>query len=267
MCILLNMCFHNDIVRKKECKKQFCNFFFFFTPLSYILSLNLDDIDKRKNIFKDYICSIFLLILLWRNNYSYSDNFYVKKSIRNITRENKYRCQRIIVEREDVIWKQDFKITLNEKSYERLDIPFEKKIPYSICAKEIEKVYNLTVRVTEIWKQLLEQMEVKYLIKTNHMNHKWRDFMWESKWVLYLEHVYKYINDKLNEPHVSIVEKEIFIQKWFINTSHDYNYFLNFVFERWKYKVKSMCEQYEGKKYPSEDNFFQKRILKFFKKK
>ncbi|KOB89032.1 hypothetical protein PFDG_04087, partial [Plasmodium falciparum Dd2] len=60
---------------------------------------------------------------------------------------------------------------------------------------------------------------------------------------------------------------ETFIQKWFINTSHDYNYFLNFVFERWKHKVKSVCEQYEGKKYPSEDNFFKKRILKFFKRK
>ncbi|CZT98035.1 hypothetical protein PFUGPA_06030 [Plasmodium falciparum Palo Alto/Uganda] len=267
MHILLNMCFHNDICRKTKCKKQLCNIFFFFTPFLYIITLNVDDIDKKKNIFKDYIYSILLLILLWRNNYSYSDNFYVKKSIKNITREKKYMYQRIIVEREDVIWKQDFKITLNEKSYERLNLPTEKQIPYSTCSEEIEKVHNLTTRVTEIWKLLLEQMEVKYLIKTDNMNHKWRDFMWESKWALYLENVYKFINDKLNEPHVSIVEKETFIQKWFINTSHDYNYFLNFVFERWKHKVKSVCEQYEGKKYPSEDNFFKKRILKFFKRK
>ncbi|KYO03456.1 exported protein (hyp11) [Plasmodium gaboni] len=267
MYISLNMCFHNDIDRKKKCKKQLCNFFFFFTTFLYILTFNLDDINKRKNIFKNYIYSILLLILVRRNGYSYNDDFYVKKSPKSITREKKYMCQRIIVEREDAIWKQDFEITLNQSSYEKLGLPFEKKIPYSKRGKEIKKLYDLTKRVTEIWKELLEQMEVKYLIKTHHMNHKWRDFMWESKWALYLEHVYKYINDKLNEPHVPIVEKEVFIQKWFNNTSHDFNYFINFVFERWKHKVKSACEEYEGKKYPSEDNFFKKRILKFFKKK
>ncbi|SOV73650.1 Plasmodium exported protein (hyp11), unknown function [Plasmodium sp. gorilla clade G3] len=173
---------------------------------------------------------LFLTILLF---FTYCDEYYnydtfSKTKCNNNIKINISRFKRIIAEaseEEKYPWEEDFCVILSE---EELIRPKKNDSPYLLEYYEnIDKINELSMNSTKIWKETIKKIRQNYEKETNNMNHNWRDFMWHYKWAnIYLHKVHKLINITLKDLTNPIHDKEETITNWIKWIQEDVEYFM-----------------------------------------
>ncbi|CAA9988842.1 Plasmodium exported protein, unknown function [Plasmodium knowlesi strain H] len=106
--------------------------------------------------------------------------------------------------------------------------------PYLKVYTNINDLNDLSVKSSEIWKKVIQNMKDYYYKETVQMDDRWRDFMWTMKWKKhYIQNVHSMINKVLQDLNNPITEKEKIINTWLQISEQDLEFFLKCVKEQW----------------------------------
>ncbi|CAG9471791.1 conserved Plasmodium protein, unknown function [Plasmodium vivax] len=140
---------------------------------------------------------IFVLLLVWKYNYSFGANTPMNSSVgtQNMSQDlPKQRFERIMAETlVHQPYKEDFAIGTRIKHNSAYNTESDDTSAHS------EELKQLCTKISSIWKESVEDMEKEYNEKTQQVEKSWREGIWNNKWAKYLEHVHNTIQVKLND--------------------------------------------------------------------
>ncbi|SPJ10415.1 Plasmodium exported protein (hyp11), unknown function [Plasmodium sp. DRC-Itaito] len=140
------------------------------------------------------------------------------------------RNERILAEQHDEnAWRNDFTVFLNLKN-----IPEEQQLGEQQEPEYINELNDLCKRASGYWKNTISDMEEEYKELTKHMDQNWTKDMWNREWVKYLRRVYGHILSDINDPSLTLVDKEYIVNIWLTWTKKDFRFFLEYTKETWE---------------------------------
>ncbi|SPJ10788.1 Plasmodium exported protein (hyp11), unknown function [Plasmodium sp. DRC-Itaito] len=79
---------------------------------------------------------------------------------------------------------------------------------------EKEKTNELSTNLSKRWKDMIKNTEKEYNNKSDHMDDKCRDYMWNKQWGKYLDAAHDNINKHLRNYNGSVNYKKDITNKW-----------------------------------------------------
>ncbi|EWC76610.1 hypothetical protein C923_02719 [Plasmodium falciparum UGT5.1] len=140
------------------------------------------------------------------------------------------RNERILSEQHDENdWRNEFSVVINLKN-----IPEEQQLGEQQEPEYIYELNDLCKRASEYWKNAISDMEEEYKELTKYMDQNWTKDMWNREWVKYLRRVYWHILSDINDPSLTLVDKEYIVNIWITWTRKDFRFFLEYTKESWE---------------------------------
>ncbi|SOV20085.1 Plasmodium exported protein (hyp11), unknown function [Plasmodium sp. gorilla clade G2] len=140
------------------------------------------------------------------------------------------RNERILAEQHDEdAWRNDFTVVLNVQN-----IPEEKQLGEQQEPEYINELNELCKKASEYWKNIINDMEEEYKELTKYLDENWSKDMWNREWVKYLRRVYGHILADINDPSLTLVDKEHIVNIWLTWTKKDFRFFLEYTKETWE---------------------------------
>ncbi|SOV84055.1 Plasmodium exported protein (hyp11), unknown function [Plasmodium sp.] len=140
------------------------------------------------------------------------------------------RNQRILAEQHDEnAWRNEFTVVLNVKN-----IPEDQQLGEQQEPEYINELNDLCKKATEYWKNIIKNMEEEYNEFTKYMDENWAKDIWSREWVKYLRRVYGHISADINDPSLTLVDKEYIVNIWLTWTKKDFQFFLEYTKETWE---------------------------------
>ncbi|GAW81559.1 Plasmodium exported protein, unknown function [Plasmodium gonderi] len=141
------------------------------------------------------------------------------------------RTERIIAENETPNLLGDDFFTFEHEKDEKLQ---KDDSPYLKVYNDINELNKLSVSSTKLWRNLIQNMKEDYDKRTNKMDDKWKNFMWNMIWEKhYLQNVHRLINKALQDLNNPVTKKEEIINQWFQWTEEGLEIYLKCINDLW----------------------------------
>ncbi|SOV77891.1 Plasmodium exported protein (hyp11), unknown function [Plasmodium sp. gorilla clade G3] len=175
----------------------------------------------------------FVFLFIWNDFSSHHVKNINKYGINNeLYQQNiETRYERILTENDEHPWKKKFSSVVNTSQ----NNPSNSKdlVSNNLSTEEIEMINELSTNLSKLWEDMIKNTEEEYNNKTDHMDHKWRDDMWNNQWGKYLDAAHDHINKHLNSYNSSENYKKDITYKWIQWAGEDVEVFVNALKQEW----------------------------------
>ncbi|KYN98675.1 exported protein (hyp11) [Plasmodium gaboni] len=141
------------------------------------------------------------------------------------------RYERILTELVEHPWKK--KISSLDNTRQNNFSNSKDNVSNNQSTEEIEKTNELSTNLSKLWNDMIKNIEEEYNNNTDHMDHKWRDDMWNNQWGKYLDAAYDNINKHLKNYNTSENYKKDITNKWIQWAREDIEVFVNALKDEW----------------------------------